>query len=1050
MKTNNDSTADGRRSDINNDHRCPLQEEKPRPRNRLTFSDIQNKFIEKVEKETKNHDYARQTAFLASRSRVNPNLLDSALNKDQFVHDTTKLFRTKPTGGGKTLPISPYIEEEIDLVAAENDVPDAEIDIDQRLPRFVLGGDHQGSTHLFDIVKVDKVNEHYSTSYLKRYLSCLIVDRDLYSVSLVNQQWLNHRGSNGLVITGAFITSYVKRFMDRLVDSGRTFMFVTEKYTPGLYIGSQYSYYCDSNGVVVGTSLGAPTKFWTDLSDPWGSRDYYKGYTIETLATFGTQRIVLMKPSDKIIIPEEFVTPSAPVLQGNGTLQPAKEPNSLCALVRYKETKPEIPEDEDYTEIDLQDEANVALIEDEEEHFYVKACENPLEHKAFWFTVLLTAITNLLCFYELVPAIFQIFPGLVYVPYVIIKKLNTPENILVKITGYEVQFYGKDAKLIRAWYKRNRIDPVTKLPYGWYKITPKGIVQVRQGSHHATYTNVPRLIRSFCMSHNAPQTSFVSHYEDMTMAVAPVFDYKGNFEIMTQTDPDIKVLMGAYNVRVNAPAEKEQLDLHLSDDDSYREYITALINKTTIAASAMKRVARAGLRSVYPAAHHRDLVLNMWKDQGYGKIECFDLEPDLSEYTGKKLRKYETAYENKSSFDDEAKYSTFIKSEALPAQSVFKKGNRVITQNNPAFNCRTLNWMKQMEHKVLDMKDPNTGLKLIAKGSNCDTRSETILTLAHYFDHFASIDFKNCDGHFNGASYRGVVESFAHLGLPASDVTSILNAKTYGVIEYQNPQQRSGDLFTGSGNCLLVASMLYPFIGPDFTFYCDGDDTLLFFNNPDILPDVEQSLKRLGFEIEIETTEPCDTTLFSEMVIPFCQTYYTTRGYHVDLHRRINKLCNITAPNALAAARTILGKLQGLEMLSRLGVNLHIDVSALIHGKDSNENVKHTEEMFAGLLHYVPEYEVDFDLTNPATGLIAKAVMAIRDDYSLKILRCLGKKESKAYHRQVIHVLEQLVKKHMEFDFTPASKDNAMDDPTIARLMTADRISVIMSTARRR
>lgn len=519
---------------------------------------------------------------------------------------------------------------------------------------------------------------------------------------------------------------------------------------------------------------------------------------------------------------------------------------------------------------------------------------------------------------------------------------------------------------------------------------------------------------------------------------------------MTQIDPQIKILMGAYNVRVNAPAEKEQIDLHLADDPSYREYITALINKTTIAASAMKRVARAGLRSIYPAAHHRDLVMSMWNDQKLGKIECLDSVPDLSEYTGSKLRKYENAFENKCYFNDEASYSTFIKSEALPAPSVFKKGNRVITQNNPAFNCRTLNWMKQMEHKVLSMVDPNTGLKLIAKGSNCDTRSETILTLANLFENFASIDFKNCDGHFNGASYQGVVESFALLGLPAEDVTSILNAKTYGVIQYQNPQQRSGDLFTGSGNCLLVASMLYPFVGKDFTFYCDGDDTLLFFNNPDILPEVEKSLSRLGFEIEIETTQPCDTGLFSEMVIPFCQTYYTTRGYYVDLHRRINKLCNITAPNALIAARTILGKLQGLEMLARLGVKLHIDVAPLIHGKLDNEQVMHTEEMYAGLTHYDQQGEVDFDLTDKRTGIIAKAVCAIRDDYSLKLLRLVGRKESKAYHKQVMRVLEMLVKKHMSFDFDPVSEDNYYDEPTIEKLMNANRVSVLMSTARRR
>jgi hypothetical protein len=1047
---NDFKTADGRRY-INNDHRCPnSKEDKSRPRNKLNFSDVEPKLIKVVESATNSHDYARQVAFIASRSRANPDILNSNLDKPDFVHQTAKLFPVSKTGGGKTLPISPYIEEEIDLVAAENDIPDADISADIKPLRMVLGGDHQGTTHLFDVVRTDKVNEHYNTSYLKRYLSCLIVANDWYSVSLVNQRWLNHRGTNGLVITGAFVTSYVERFIDRLVESGCTFLFVTEKYTPGLYIGDQYSYYCDANGVVVGTSRGAPTKFWTDKSDPWGSRDYYKGYSIETLATFGTQRIILMKPTDSIIVPEDFVVPGCPVTQGTGKLIPAKEPNSLCALVRYKDEEEIVPEDEDYEEEDLEDEMNVALIDVPEDSFYIQACEDPLNHKAFWGMVASTILVYTLSWYELLPVFYSAIPISFYAGYYMLTKMQKPEEILVKLTGYEVKFYGKDAEMLRAWYKRNRIDPVTKLPYGWYKITSRGIVQVRQGSHHATYTNVPRLIRSFCYSHNWPQTSFVSHYAEMTMSVAPVFDYKGNFEVMTQVDPEIKILMGAYNVRVNAPIEKEQIDLHLSDDSNYREYITALINKTTIAASAMKRVARAGLRSIYPAAHHRDLVIAMWNDQHLGKIECVDSAPDLSEYSGSKLRKYENAFENKAHFSDEACYSTFIKSEALPAANVFKKGNRVITQNNPAFNCRTLNWMKQMEHKVLSMVDPRTGLKLIAKGSNCDTRSETILSLANQFGMFASIDFKNCDGHFNGTSYQGVVESFALLGLPAEDVTSILNAKTYGVIQYQNPQQRSGDLFTGSGNCLLVASMLYPFLSDDFSFYCDGDDTLLFFNNPDILKEVETSLTRLGFEIEIETTRDCDTSIFSDMVIPFCQTYYTTRGYYVDLHRRINKLCNITAPNALVAARTILGKLQGLEMLSKLGVDLHIDVAPLIHGKSENEQVVHTEEMYAGLTHYDQQCVVDFDLTDKRTGIIAKAVCAIRDDYTLKLLRMIGRKESKAYHRQVLHVLEQLVKKHMSFDFIPASEDNYYDEPTIERLMNANRLSVLMSTAKRR
>jgi hypothetical protein len=1012
----------------------------------MNFSEVEPKLIKVVEANTHSHDYARRAAFIASRARVNADVLSANLDKSNFVHETAKLFPVKATGGGKTLPISDYLTEDLDLVAAENDVPNAVISVHERMPRFVLGGFHQGSTHLFDVVKSDKNNQHFSTSYLKRYLSCYIKAKDLYSVSLVNQQWLNHRGNGGLVIVGAFVTSYVHRFIDRLVDSGLTFLFVTEKYTPGLYIGDQYSYYCDPNGTVLGTSLGAPSEFWTDMSDPWGSQDYYKGYSIETLATFGTQRIVLMKPTDRIIVPEEFIVPGCPVTQGTGKLTPAKEPNSLCALVRYKEEEVKIPDCPDYEGIDLQDATDAALIENETECFYVDLMEHPVDHAGVVTTFASTLVIYMLYYYSFAPLGLTFVPGGLYLPYYMLKLRQRPDEILVKLKGYNVQFYGKDAGTLQEWYRRNKVDPVTKLPYGWYYVTDYGIVQVRQGSHLANYTNVPRLIRSFCISHNWPQASFVSHYHELTMAVAPVFDYKGNFEIMTQIDPQIKILMGAYNVKVNAPVEKEQIDIHLSDDPAYREYITALINKLTIAASAMKRVARSGLRSMYPAAHHRDLLTSMWNSQKLGYIETWDSMPNWSDYSGKKLKKYESAYDNKAGFNDNAKYSTFIKSEALPSSSVFKKGNRVITPNDPSFNNRVMNFMKEFEHRVLSMTDPNTGLPLFAKGSNCDQRSEVIMTLAHKFDYFSSIDFKNFDGHFNGASYQGMQEFLGTIGLPAEDVKSILTAKTYGAIEYSNAQQRSGDLHTGSSNCLQAGSMLYPFVSVDFTFYCDGDDTLLFYNNPDIIPEVQESLKRLGFEIDIACSDECDTSIFSDMVIPFCQTYYTMRGYYVDLKRRINKLCNITASSPQQAAQIILGKLQGLEVLSKLGVELHIDVSNLIHGKNDNDEVTRKEMMYAGLEHYDQQEQLDFDLTDPRTGLIAKAVIAIRDDYVLHALRSIGKRESKLYHKRVLHLLEHLVKKHLTFVFTPMSESCPFNEDKIAAIMRADRWSVISTT----
>lgn len=967
-----------------------------------------------------------------------------------LVKQTSKAFPMSSLKSKPDLPISSHITTDLNLTAAYNDVPNADVNIEER-PRFVLGGDRNATCALFDVVECEKENKHYDTSYLKRYLSCLILAMDWFSVSLVNQTWLNREGNNGLVITGAFVTAYVARFLDRLVSSGLTFLFVTQKYTPGLYIGDQYSYYCDSNGNVLGTSRGAPTNFWNDKSDPWGSTDYYKGYSIETYATFGPQRIVLMRPTDELIIPSDFVVVPDSTYHGRTELSPPKEPNSLCALVRVKTQdfiEPTSSTDEQLLEWDIRDSEYINTIAEEPEGFLEDLVSHPTQHIPLFTSVCTSILLYVVAYNGFIPYPFVALPATLFAIYQYYLWLHQPEGFRLVLNNYRIKFYGPNSEEAEAWYALNRVDPVTQLPFGWYHVTTRGIVQVRQGSSQANWTNVPRLVSALCGSRQAPSTSVCSHYQRLCRAVAPVMAYRGNFEVMEQMDPEIKVMMAAYDLTVNAPTEKGTIDLHLANDDKWREFVTALVTKTTILASATKRVARAGLRSVYPSSHHRDLVLNMWSAQRLPIIAPFEEAPDLSEYTGKKLRKYESAYVDKYLFDDEAGYTTFIKSEALPEANVRKKGNRVITMNKPAFNNRTMNWMKEFEHAVLSMKDPNTKHRLIAKGLNCDQRSEIILNLCHLFSNVASIDFKNCDGHFNGASYRGVIEAFVKLGFDPEAAESILRAKTYGAIEYQNPQQRSGDLFTGSGNCCLVSSMLYPFLSRDFTFFCDGDDTLLFYNKPELLEEVSESLMKLGFEISIDKEQETDVSPDSMMVIPFCQTFYTVHGYYVDLKRRINKLCNIVAPNSLVAARTILGKLQGLDVLSKLGVNLHIDVNPLIHGKDENQDVQHLEMMYAGLEHYHPETTEDLDLTDPNTGLIAKVIIAIRDDPLLKTLRFFGRKESTRYHKRVIHLIQNVVDEAVEFENDFVSRGTS--DEHVDELMESSRVYLASLSATRR
>lgn len=311
--------------------------------------------------------------------------------------------------------------------------------------------------------------------------------------------------------------------------------------------------------------------------------------------------------------------------------------------------------------------------------------------------------------------------------------------------------------------------------------------------------------------------------------------------------------------------------------------------------------------------------------------------------------------------------------EALPLSNVLKKAVRIISPNNPVFNLLVLNFFLKFEGTLLATRDANTGCHFFAKGLNYENRFQTIRKLSKKFKLCYSIDFKNFDAHHCDQNAKEEIEFFGTIGLPDLYCQQLLTAKHRGVIKHNALMRFSGDLFTGSGNCLTVGALLFPFVGKDTTFFCDGDDTLLFMNNRSDYEMISEHLRTRGYELGepdiIEITHLKNNSCTYS--IPFCQVEYHYKYYTKELDRLLNKAGNLAASNLDQLAQTILGKLQSFSILKAHGALFNIDLSKYLNGLDDDYELDYKRFLAENLQHYQQPLEREIDLKT-GTSLIAQ------------------------------------------------------------------------------
>jgi hypothetical protein len=874
-------------------------------------------------------------------------------------------------------------------------------------------------------------NKHTGTSTLKRHLACMTVGLDLEAVALCGQEWLNHPGKGKFTLTGAFVTKHIEDYLADIENLHFPVLAVVENYTPGVHIGDQYSYVCDGK-YAYGTSRGAPASIWSDMSDPWpyqGSID--DKYMVETVCSFGPQRIVFIHPGSANFV--GLSTIPEQVFKSKPTLQTPRTTGFLVGL--HKEEMITTPQPECVAPDLMQPLADIVPLSDEKKPSYTRHLfETPKEHKSEIVAYSIMIIAVILAINYETTFLVPIPICLMWLYFHLFPEKIQPTNIVFR--NYPLKFYGESNEQLQDWLTLNPIDPITKLRYGFYHIDADNIVSVPQGSPEANYTNVHRLIDAFCLSKGWAKKSHIVKYYELMRTVAPLIKTQDDFAIMDKVESNIKILTSSKPYKINVPVI-DQLDIKLSSLPELRKYLCTKITHNVVSASVSNRVLRAGRRSTKTVEEHLALIRRFWKDHTpISVIKDLDPTPNILKYVGKKLRKYQDACENLGVHSTNPFYSTFLKIEAAAIDFINKKAVRMITPNSVLFNILWKNFFTAFEHILLSFKHPRINLPVFAKGMNYERRLETIREYSKYFRYVFPTDFKSFDSHHINQAAEAEVWWYNMLGLPKRVAAKLINAVHRGIVEYSGIQRCSGDLYTGSGNCLIVGSLLHDFTSDDMAYFCDGDDTLVFTNDPSIYKKISNELLDYGYELD--DVDPIRLDGENDYEIPFCQVTYSKDKYYIDRNRALNKLLNITATNTTRAAEIVLGKLQAIQYFANFNIDFGVDLSPYLkHLECEDDSLRYKKTLIDnpdGLAHLDRYQEIiNFDLTDDSNGIIVEIVRNITTSKLLAVMRRLAWMTPQAYRRALIRniraTLDQVVARSGEYD-----------EETLANMEKAERI----------
>lgn len=872
-----------------------------------------------------NVKYASCVAALLGHVSLTGNQYRHILKQRRFFFHDADVFKGTPCeDDGPTA--TPYASGEF-----RQGVPQKR-KVTQRVPALVQAVIDGYNEKYSDIIRGNGVvnNAHLHTSVLKRYMSTMIKQNRLNSFAIVGQNWLSNAVNGGnCVLTGAFIGKVLEDEAERLADAKIPILAVIQHYSPGLHIGDEMSYICDKEGNVIGTSNGGTKDFWTDKNVDIPYSGEWHGMNVHTLVELGSQRLIYIN----------HTRPTPPVYKDYVKNDSAYEISGMDHVTHgsyhYYMGLSSEEEDEDTT-------GHRRIVGFDPFLSYVCHTPEPDPLPSRLKRIIRRKLrgTRLYGWYRGC----RQFLG-----------LPAPE-FDVYLNPNLCQFPVEDDHLYQLYYS-NPIDPVTGLPFGVYKLQKNSIVQLHFGDQSANYTNIWPLFKAYSVSKGFSEGSVYKDLVRRTCNMHPCIlpDSAFSFQPVFESPLEPITARRPYRVQIK---EVPGFSVKLFSEEELRTFVVNYVTKKAVSAAASWRVVRAGLQSVVPKGTLLAEYKRFWRKAVCGGtfdvITDTDDIPDVSHFTGKKRRKYQLLLDTLGTRFAKACYKLFCKMEALPLASVLKKAVRIISPNNPMFNLIVLSFFLKFEDKLLQTKSP-LGQHYFAKGLNYEQRWRTIRALAKRYKYCYSIDFKNFDAHHCDDNYLQEIMFYKAIGLPDKYVEQLINARHTGVISYKALMRCSGDLFTGSGNCLTVGALLFPFCGKNFTFFCDGDDTLLFFNQKDDYEKVRLHLFDRGYELGPPEKVSCDRKDRNgdfTYAIPFCQVLYHYDYYEKDLDRLLNKCGNLSGASTDAIARTILGKLQSFCILKAHGVKFDIDIMPYLNGLDDNYELDYKKFLITNLTHY--------------------------------------------------------------------------------------------------
>jgi hypothetical protein len=867
--------------------------------------------------------------------------------------------------------------------------------------------------------------EYGYTEELVRWLSAYIKASNLASVTLFrdNQEHLTNLCDGQPVVVVDRGTKDLKESLPLLINAGVTILAVTQIYSRGLVYTDDECYYCDGNGNVHGYNR-IRGEFY-DISDPFiGDGTYCKkdedkvkrSYMVFTFVKHGNQRVVVFAPGE-LDYTAKYVPEKTNYYLQTPEMKIKEVPLHKHHIGKYAWKKQKPGTGQAWTF-----DPNVGVKNAFKPNMWQRLrafLAEPLRYKRELLTMGFTGLGLALCATSPAGAAMAIGAPSIYAGYRYINgKLNEK---IITLAISPVVFKCEDEKLrasLANYYAANPIGS-DSLAYGFYNVTPYSITQLPEGYPGINYTNMFEFYKRYSLSKQRSSTAWVgvmnASMENCGFNTLKEDGYLNCFTEMHDTIPTILSSKVPFKVKI---MDKDVVRVCLSNKEDLRKYLMTKFTEETLAAITSRRVTRGG----WEALLERDEIVKAFMEAWIGStnmrfiLDCWG--PNIDKYKGKnakKWRRYVAAFKNSAEWWTSSIYRLFEKFECLKQEAIEKKGGRMISPNTPEFNLLVMDFFEQFENELYSWCDKRDGLKIFAKGLNYDQRYHLIRDVIKEgkWKYCIPIDAKNFDGHIVGKLAEAEIVFYTIIGLTKTIAEKLFKSRITGVVSYNYLTRKSGDMFTGCGNCFIMYSILFPLF-KKLRIVCDGDDTLLFLNDEELYSEIVERFKLFG--VELGPKETCVITEKKdkfEYDIPFCQMRYRWDDYELDHDRMLNKLCNIAVHNSpQAITEKIIGKLQACDVLRNMGYVFDLDPVPFFLNFDKSWWQEQKENYSKGTKYLNREMAHVVKFKSEQAGLVGKIVRELHKHK--KEFTAIKKFEKR--NKFVLRLMEDMIRKQQEIE----------------------------------